>query len=408
MTRLGDLVRAQSGLISYTVLNYLDKSLTFAIPLVVLYAFRDKALYNEIEYIYSIAAVAAVVIEFGVSNYFLYAYRQAADRDRLVADVRGWFLLQLAAYELLGMALLAIAALAGFDVTLTYLYIFIRTIYTCFLVFFVVYYRLVDRPAKVFAYSITVNTITILLLILAGNVLAGIDLAYLFAGQAALLAATFVYYVTQRSRINLAGLLGYLKQSLAFAWPIILNVFLFMFISNYGKVYARNFLSPEEMFQISFVQRVAIIIWLAHASVVGYLSKRIFIDQKAGINRRVLALYSAMMAASVLLVFAGLVVITVLNLSFTVEINSITNLIVAYTVAWCYVAYFELYINRMNKNRYILLFSAVASVVFVAVLLLNPGVPLYTISLGMVAGMVCNLAMVLWFLWSKYGRICED
>ena len=75
---------------------------------------------------------------------------------------------------------------------------------------------------------------------------------------------------------------------------------------------------------------------------------------------------------AILLVFGGLAAIKFLNLSFTVDINVVTVLIVTYTVAWCYVAYFELYINRMNKNLYILLFSAVAALIFVTVLLLNP------------------------------------
>lgn len=403
--RIADILRSQIGLIRYAILNYVDKFLTFAIPLVVLYVFKDKAIYNEIEYIYSIAAVAAVVLELGVSNYFLYAYRQADDRDRLVENVKGCLLLQLSIYLSFGVLLVSAAFVYGLDITVTYLYILVRTLYMYFLSFFVIYYRLIDNPSKVFVYSFCVNLTTILLLVAVKIFVGSIDLVYLFLSQMVLLLATFGYYLYHRSQTSLSNLVSYLKQSLAFAWPIILNIFLFMFISNYGKIYARNFLSGDDMFQISFVQRAAIIIQLAHASAVGYLSKRIFIDHKAGINPRVLALYSIMMTASVGLVLFLFLTLNFLRLAITVEINAVTLLIVAYTVAWCYVAYFELYVNRMNKNKYILLFSCVASVVFVTVLLLNLGTPLYTISLGMMVSMLCNLAMVLWFLRWKHREI---
>ena len=406
MRSITDILRSQIGFIKYAILNYLDKALTFAIPLIVLYVFKDKGLYNEIEYIYSIAAVAAVAIELGVSNYFLYAYRQADNRNLLVRNVRGWFLLQLAIYQLLGITLLSVAALCGLDVTFTYIYILVRTLYMFFLSFFIVYFRLIDRPSKIFIYSLSANLITILLLAVARFVLHQIDLAYLFLSQMALLLTAFIYYMSQRSQISFSGLVSYVKQSLTFAWPILLNVFLFMFISNYGKIYARNFLSQDDMFHISFVQRVSITIWVAHASAVGYLSKRIFIDRQAGVSRSVLGLYSVMVAGCVGLVFLAFFLLKRLHSAISVDIDAVTILIIAHTVAWCYVSFFEMYVNRINKNKYILLFSLIASAVFGCILLLNMGEPLYTISVGMMGSMVCNLAMVLWFLHTRYGRIC--
>jgi hypothetical protein len=383
-----------------------DKSLNCAIPLVILYVFKDKAIYNEIEYIYSIAPIAVTVIELGVKDYFLYAYRQSDDRDSLIKNVKGWFLLLLTAYQLLGAVLLSIAALSGLESSLTCVYILVRTIYIFFLSFFTVYYRLVDRPAKVFTFSISVNLVTLIILAAAKFVPGSIDLVYLFVSQAVLCVATLAYYASQRSQIILSGLTGYVKRSLAFAWPIIANLFLSMFISNYGKMYSRNFLSQNEMFHISFVQRTAIFIWLAHASLVGYLTKRIFLDLKAGIDRRVLVLYSTIIVTCVGLVFAFLLTLNFLQVSIAVEINAVTFLIVGFTVVWCYVSFFELYINRINKNKYILLFSTVAAVIFLSILLLEPGPRLYSISLGMFVSMLCNLSLVLWFLYTRYSRIC--
>jgi len=95
MRPLTQIFRAHLGLFIYTALNFLDKLLNFGIPLLVLYVFSDRGLYNEIEYIYSLALVATTAVELGVRNYFLYAYRMAAERERLVAETSNCFLLQL-------------------------------------------------------------------------------------------------------------------------------------------------------------------------------------------------------------------------------------------------------------------------------------------------------------------------
>jgi len=392
------------GLINYTAFNYLDKFFNFAVPLIVLYVLDDRAIYNEIEYIYSIAAVAVIIVELGVRNYFLYAYKEAAERERLVADVKGCFLLQFAGYVTLGLCVLAVSYLTGTQMTLIYFYVLIRTLFVYFLSFFTIYYRLIDKPSRVFIPSLCVNIATILTILLAGHYLERIDLIYFFVSQLVLVLFTFVYFLSLRTKSSFSQFTGYVKRSLLFAWPIILNLILFMFINNFGKVYARNFLSEQEMFHISFVQRIALIIQLAHVSAIGYMSKRIFIDPSRGVNVRVLMLYSVMMFASAITVIVALVTLSVLELKMTVRIDLVAILIVLYTIVWCYVGFFELYINKANKNRYVLLFTMISSVIFLTIVGAGLVEPLLNISLAMFSSLACNLMLSIWFVSKRIKR----
>ncbi|RME32079.1 MAG: hypothetical protein D6800_00165 [Candidatus Zixiibacteriota bacterium] len=189
--------------------------------------------------------------------------------------------------------------------------------------------------------------------------------------------------------------LPYLKRALSFSWPIMLNVLLFLLINNYGKIYARNFLSEEDMFNLSFVQRLAIIIQLAHASAMAYLSKRVYLDKQRGVSLRITALYSALIVAGVLMVAAAFVLLRLFSHLTSVPLNAVSLLLVIYTVLWCYVGYLEMYLARINRNKYVLICSAAAAVVFVAVLFMPFGTPLYRIALAMTLSMAGNLALVM-------------
>lgn len=408
MKRLVDILRAQKGLINYAILNYFDKGLNFIIPLLVLHGFNDRTLYNEIEYIYSVAAIAVAVIELGVRSYLFYAYRQAEDRDQLVKEVKGCFLLQFVLYQAIGAILVAGAWLMGADAAWVWLFIIVRSLYMYFVTFMLGYYVIRDKPSKVYLFSFLVNLATVGLL--ATIKFSGLEVRveYLFLSQIGLLAFVIAYFVKFRSETNWRTTAEYIKKALVFAWPIILNVFLFMFISNYGKIYAQNFLSQDEMFHISFAQRIAIIIQLAHVSIAGYLSKRIFIDEKAGVDKKVLILYTVGILGSTFGAVGLLWAMQLFDLSYSIDIDVVTLLIFGYTIAWCYAGFLELYINRMNKNKFVLLFSGVSSCLFVLVLLLKLGDPLYSISLGMQLSMACNLVLIVSFILykSREAKLC--
>ena len=404
MSRLSNLVHSHVPLMVYTALNYVDKGLTFAVPVIVLYVFKDRGVYNEIEYVYSIATIVAILIELGVRNYFFYAYKEAGDRTQLVRDVRGYFALQFALYTVLSTAVLIVCWLTGTGLTAVYVFIVIRSLYLYLVSYFAVYYRLVDTPSKVFALSISVSILTVALILVAQYYLQSVSLVYFFVSQALLVILAASYFVFSHWEIGMRRLLNYVKASLAFSWPIIIHLFLIMFVNNYGKVYARNFLTEGEMFHLSFVQRAALIIQLAHVSAMGYFSKSLYVDAKNRLNVRIFAVYSFMLALSAVAAFVFLKLFGMVMTMPEIKIDLVAWMLIVYTIVWCYASFFELYFGKMNKTKYIPLSSAVAAIVYLVLIGIEGESRLVVIASGMLISMLCYLASVLIFLTTKVWR----
>ena len=207
MNWLSRLIRNHTSLMLYTALNYIDKGLTFAVPVIVLYVFKDRGVYNEIEYVYSIATIVAILVELGVRNYFFYAYKEANDRPQLVRDVKGYFALQFALYTLLSTAVLVVCWLTNTGLTTVYVYIVIRSLYLHLVSYSAVYYRLQDTPSKVFALSISVSVVTVILILVAQNLLRSVSLVYFFVSQGAIPA--LVFYRKGKALLALRNVLAF-------------------------------------------------------------------------------------------------------------------------------------------------------------------------------------------------------
>lgn len=385
--------RRHTGLIGYTVLNYFDKLLIFLTPLAVLYLYRDRLLYNEIEYVCSVAAVVVVPLEFGIANSFLFAYRGAEHRDALVERAHAAFLWSFALYVVVAALATGVAAFAGAAWTGIALLTVIRALFLYFIQFYGVYFRVVDRPANVFWFSCLTNVGTLAIVLALRGRVESLRLEWFFATQAVVPLAVAAYQLRVVPRARLLAVRAYVAAGVRYAWPISLNILLFMVVSNYGKVYARNWLTEGEMFQISFVQRLALIIQLAHASAVGYLAKAVFVEEGAGSERRLLATYTVMMAiatAGVWVAFAG---VNAYSSSVRVALDGVTLSLVAYTIIWCYGAYFELYLNKINRNKTILAISIVSSALFGGILSVGFASPLARIGVAMAGSSLLKLIL---------------
>jgi len=391
------------AMLRFTALNYIDKGLIFLTPFIVLYVFKDKAVYNDIEYIFSTSAVLLTLSELGVRNYFLYAYRGAKDRDALVGEVESSFQTLFFIYVVVSLVVLLYCGLFLDDKDTLVYFIIPRTLYSFMIAFYSVYYILIDAPSRIFIPSYFVNALTLATIIVVRLLNAKLSLFFFFSSQALVDLALFGYIIKGRGAIDFGRLARYLKKALPYAWPIILNIFLFMVINNYGRIYAYKLLSKEDMFHISFVQRISLVVQLTHASALAYLSKRLFIDPSNRVNLRLFGMYGAMLSASVLAALAVLVGLRFVKPDSSVGLDVTSLLILAYTVLWCLSAFFELYINKRNKNRYIPLFTLMAVGVFFASMKLLGGNTLFSVSMSMALSMACSLALYLSFL-RKLGK----
>ncbi|MEK7775558.1 MAG: hypothetical protein AAB305_06715 [Candidatus Zixiibacteriota bacterium] len=396
-----NMILRHRGLISYTVLNYIDKAVTFVVPLIVLYLFGNRALYNEVEYIFSIGAVAAVLIDLGVSSYFLYAYRSADDKVALVNQVEAHFHLLFVLWSGIGLLLLIASMILDVQSPELLLFVVIRSLGLFLVSFYANYFRLSDVPARIFGLTLLVNLTTILILVLVATSASRLHLWHFFLAQALLVGGAIIHVFRSHRRTTIPRLMEYLRGALVYAWPVVLNVFVFMFVNNYGKVYARNALSEGEMFHISFVQRLCLIIQLAHSSSVAYLTKRVFDDESGRINPRVFLLYLLMLGSGLVLLAIAFEVVREFSATADLPIDWLTICLVGYTILWCLGAFFEMYLNRMNQNRYVLLFGLVTGLSFFVILESLPFEPLVNIAGAMCISMALNVVLILYFLFRR-------
>ena len=390
-----NLLRRHAGLLLYTALNYLDKAFAVAVPLVLLWATKDQGLYNQVEYIYALGALAVVALELGVRNYLLFGYREAPDRDQFLVDGHNHFLLLNLLYAGLGLLVIGTLAALGLGSPGLWLLVGVRTLYNAIFSFYSILVRLQDRPSAVFALSLGANAGTCLLVGLFYYWGGRLTLPLVFATQALLVAALVGIALRRRLWRQFLSLRTYLRRTLAYAWPIILNVFLVVAIQNVGKLYAQNALSADEMTRLAMAQRIALIVQLGHASAAGFLAKRLFLSEGHRIERSLFLVYSGALALGVgLSLVAALAAQHVLGRAITLG-DPVLALLLTYTVLWCYAAFLEQYLNKADQNIWIPLASIAGAAVFALMLWILKGAGIVGIAMSMVGSAVASLGLML-------------
>ncbi|MEQ1586315.1 MAG: hypothetical protein ABL895_10575 [Cyclobacteriaceae bacterium] len=206
-------------------------------------------------------------------------------------------------------------------------------------------------------------------------------------------------FLVERSLFEFQEFRTFVKNALTFSWPIILNLLAMSFINNYAKIYAYGHLSESEMVQISYIMRIGLIIQLSHTAYASYFSKSLFMDISKRFNVKIFKQYSLVILFSILIV---VVLIHFTNFLFDsyiqIPFNLSTVFFILYIVLWCFIGYLELYFGVMNKNRLILYYSIISSVVYVMLLKVFGDVDLLQLSIIMVVAGLLNIVLVLFGL----------
>ncbi len=370
-------------LISFSFLNYLDKFIIVIIPIFVLFFTKNKSLYNQLEYVYSLASIIIIATDLGLRNFLLYGYRESKDRINFVNNGVNYFLFINFLYTLTGAVLTCIMFFIGWDGLPILLFVVIRTLYTNIFAFYTVVARLNDKPANAFIISIPINAGTFGLICLFFLLKKPIYLSYLFLTQIVVVSFFFGLTIKEKVWRKLNGFFIYFKEALRYAWPIILNLFLVTIIQNIGKIYAQNMLNENEMTRIAFSQRISMIIQLGHASVVGYLVKHLFIIEGISIDKKIGAIYIVALGISASFSMTFLYVSGIF-LNVPVKFNDpVFYVLLLYAIFWCISAFIELYVNKMNKNIYIPIVTSIGFVIFLLIVVILPFDRVMKISLGM-------------------------
>lgn len=385
----------------YFVLTYLDKVISFALPLSILFFIKDRSLYALVEVAFSYATIGMIIIELGVSNYLFYGYKQAPNKEKFVSDAQIFFKFLLLCYFIAAVGTLFVANYLDSGFILIFLMVVIRSLFMLYLSFYSTIYRLKDNPSGIYLVSIFINVLSFVMLMLAHQFAWRHSVLYFFIPSMLMLVYVVIRFSILEFRlIEFNKFKLFLTDSLRFSWPIILNVLAMSYMNNYAKIYAFGHLSEQEMVQISYIMRIGLIIQLTHSAFSSFYSKSLFMDASNTFNTKIFKRYNLILFLSM-----GLVVFIILATNYLfsnqihIPLTLSTLLFLIYIILWCYIGYLEIYFGIMNANRKVLYYSIFSSVIYTTLLKFYPEVGVFQLSLFMVITVLFNLLLVIFGLF---------
>ncbi|UOB19418.1 hypothetical protein [Abyssalbus ytuae] len=372
LRKITGAIRANYSLLKYILLSYFDKTIIFLIPLLVLYLFNNKSLYVSVEYIYSFVLVIVPFLDFGLSGYFFYYYREHKNKKAAILAVFNLFTLLYITLFLFGIMIILIHYL-WFSFEKYILYIVFRCLFLVLFMFLSSYHRLMNKPKKALFITITSNIISLIVIFYLYIFNLEISVFPVFVGQILFCCYFFLVLVrkilkTKTFKKNL--LKSVFFGSVLFAWPTIIQVFLMMYIANYGKIKAINHLNLEEATLLSLTQRYSMLIQLTHTSIVAFLMKDLYLENMKKINLKRFFKYFLFLLLSVV----GVVILICLNwyhkeiLISRLRVFQVSILMIGYTILWCIYSFLEIFYSRENKNIIKLYLAIVNAIVFIIVI----------------------------------------
>lgn len=383
--------------LEYVFFTYLDKGLYFILPILILRVAGSRETYNLVEYVLSVTNILAAFLIF-ISSYAFYGYTKADDKDKFASLYRDYTSISTV---LVGIGVLVIAKLCSYigikGADSVELYISVRMMFSVFVQCINNYYRLIDRPIKGLSYSIIINFISVIMVLLFRNGPPEKMLDAFFATNIISGAVAVYFWAKSKNEIKISEYINYIKTTIVFAWPIVINCTVVAFLENYGKVYAYNFLSTGEMYAFSFVLRLSVIMQLAHGAVVSFFSKDLYLK---GYTVKFIKNYVLSVAMSLAGLMALIVVYNHIYSSMAIMIDVSFCLILTYTLLHMVGGVLEVNFNRQNKNKYILMVSLVSCAIYLGLIFIAGVSSTLELALYMA---VCMLSYVLMlgFTWRK-------
>ncbi len=356
-------------------LSYFDKAVIFLLPILVLQLFKDQTVYLSIEYIYSITIVIIPFLDLGLIGFFFYIHRNRKNKREIINEVTKIFHIIYIVLFTLGIGIICIHFFV-YSIDDYIVYIVSRAIFLSTFAFFSSYYRLKNKPEKGLFVTISANGISLIFLFI--YVLLGLEfnLWLIFIGQILFCVLYFLktsrYLILKWSKYYKNLQFGSLiKSSLLFSWPTILQVFIMLYIANYGKIHALDNMSLNDGVLLSLVQRFSMIIFLTHSSLLAYFIKELYsAEDILSIKKKTLLKYLYLLMTSVVLV----VLIIGAYLIYNIDVYDlkrafiISGLIIIYSFLSCFFSYLEMHYGRENKNVIKLYLALFIGVVFMSIL----------------------------------------
>ena len=204
-----------------------------------------------------------------------------------------------------------------------------------------------------------------------------------------------------KSSFSFRASVNTILKSLEFSWPSIIQVFLMVYMANYGKVNALDKLPKEDAVFLGYSLRFCMLIQLAHASLVGFYAKSILAGEDLlNISTGIMKLYAGTLIFTIILVVSG----TFIYQAYIIReehLNERILLIVLlsmYTLLWCFYSYLEMYYARINMNRIKMYLTFAILFVFIVALKFLPFGLLqniaYAMFLSILVGLIANILVL--------------
>jgi len=381
------LLKINKQLLFFTFFNLLDKAIIVLLPFAVLSLFEDKERYIQLEYIISTVNVIATVSDLGLNGYMFFLYQQSINKNEAIAKSR-----QISEVIFIVLVIIGVAVfLFHFYIhTVHFLVVFIiiRALFNYITTFLTSYFRLIDKPIQVLYISLLVNATSLLLLLTFFAHGHPLTLWLVFIPQLALILYYMAKIVTSlhKSSFSFRASFQTILKSLEFSWPSIIQVFLMVYMANYGKVNALDNLPKEDAVFLGYSLRFCMLIQLAHASLVGFYAKSILAGEDLlNISTEILKLYGMTLILTTIMVISGMFVYQTYFIQHE-DMNEKIVLIVLfsmYTLLWCFYSYLEMYYARINRNRIKMYLTFAILFVFIFALKFLPFELLHNIAYAM-------------------------
>ena len=399
-------------LIKYVALSYFDKAIIFLVPLAVLFLFKEKAVYVELEYIYSIVIICVPILGLGLPGYFFFNYRKTKlKREAIVKILKSFHASYIGLFVIALILVLFHYMIYPFEKHI--ILIVVRALFILTVTFLASFYRLIDKAHKALFITLSSNFISILFLFGFYVLDKDFELWVVFIGQILFILFYFIkisYRVIHKYKTYLFNtIFNTLKNSIFFSWPSIIQVFIMMFIANYGKINAIDNMSLNNGVLLSFVMRVSMVIHLSHASIHAFILKDVYMSKGIRvISKRSLYKYLSFLFFPV--AFVSIVLFIYFYFDQTIyDTNAlvyVVSFIVAYTIFWCIYTYFEMYYSRENKNIIKLYLAIGNGMIFMVLLNFLPWNFLEKITFTMFTSTTITLLISL-FVFKKRGYILK-
>jgi hypothetical protein len=367
MRLIKQILLRNKSLLTFLLANYVDKGLVFLLPIVLLYVVHDKQTYNDLEYIYSLASVVVPLFS-SISSYAFYGYKISLNRGEFISKYSTYSSLTIA--TVLMIAILCVSAVSAYGVVgySIGICIVIRLVYLLYTQYFANYYRLQNRPIVIVFQSLLCSIISLILILLCSQL---VKKGYLFCVFIPQLITT-LYFLSYK-KINKHVFFEYLSfiiKTIKYSFPVIINCTIVAFVMNYGKIYAYNFLTQDDMYIFSITMRISMIMSLSNSAFIAFFGKDIYIS---GYTKSILAKYILFLLTSFICALIIILVLNMVGISGTIEVSITTFLLLLYTLLHCLGAFLEMYFGKSNNNIY-LLYSSVITCLFFLFLIFVIGV----------------------------------